>query len=185
MDERIQKYEGLIVSTTMRFRPYITRDLSDEDIKQELRIKVWKALVNFDPSYGFPEERHVFGAVRNRVKDLMIRKHRPEISIDEAFLPGGNTEVATKKHALSWMANKSVDGQQTHTWSSYSIDFYSTDILSELPDVEQQIAVGIVSGFTAKEIQSMIDVKPSVYARHVAAIKAYLDEHRTHREDKK
>lgn len=42
----------------------------EDDMAQMLRLKVWKAVASFDPSRGLSLERHVFGAITNRIKDF-------------------------------------------------------------------------------------------------------------------
>jgi RNA polymerase sigma factor (sigma-70 family) len=68
-------FEGLVYATAARYAPYL--DDSLEDIQQELRVKVWRALIAYDPARsGLSPENYVFGCVYNRVKDLLKQQSR-------------------------------------------------------------------------------------------------------------
>lgn len=83
----LQSYEGLIFATTERWRRFIDED--PEDIRQILRVKVYKALLAYKrgqrPHFSEVEARNrwVHQCVRNQVKDLMKRKPRPVESIED------------------------------------------------------------------------------------------------------
>lgn len=66
----IGAYEGLVFTTSARYSPYL--DDSPEDIAQELRVKVWRALQSYDPARATQTlDGYVFSCVVNRVKDLL------------------------------------------------------------------------------------------------------------------
>lgn len=77
-------YEGLVRKTAAMIAPAVQEDY--EDIVAILRIKVWRALVAFDPSRArLPVERYVFMCVTNQKKDLLKRKRRHEVPLDEEY----------------------------------------------------------------------------------------------------
>jgi RNA polymerase sigma factor (sigma-70 family) len=92
----IASYEGLIFSTAVRYDDYLDDDL--EDIQQILRVKVWRALLAFDPQRSrLDKKNYVFGCVRNQVKDLLKAQARRDrarngrqlyIEDAEAKIPG-------------------------------------------------------------------------------------------------
>jgi RNA polymerase sigma factor (sigma-70 family) len=75
-------YEGLIRKTAAMYAPRIQEDY--EDIVQVLRVKVWRSLAAYDPSRSkLPVERYVFSCVANQVKDLLKRKRRHEVYLED------------------------------------------------------------------------------------------------------
>jgi len=170
-DERLERYEGLVHATMRRWRKYITPDLTDEDVKQELRIKVWRALVSFDPERGYPEERHVFGAVYNRAKDLMNKRWRPEMhsGLEE------NDKRDILRHMGSWESSSS-SVMPNLRYKQY--DQRRTDALNGLPVKHQQVVVSLTAGFNAKETRAALDMKPAEYQRIMREVRVFMDEHR-------
>jgi RNA polymerase sigma factor (sigma-70 family) len=75
-------YEGLVRKTAALVSPFVQEEY--EDIVAILRIKVWRALVAFDPERATqPVERYVFMCVANQKKDLLKRKRRQEVPLDD------------------------------------------------------------------------------------------------------
>ncbi len=178
IEKRILEYEGLIVATTRYWREHITTDLSDDDIEQELRIKVWRALESFDPSRGYPENKHVFGVVRNRVKDLIKRKkieysETQVWSMDfdgskpsEDLMRNYGMSEAFRKNSpmLNWMIQHRVVPEKSST----------SDLLIGLDKDEQQIAVMIARGYTPLEIHKHMGVTLNYVRTRVARIKKHI-----------
>jgi RNA polymerase sigma factor (sigma-70 family) len=76
-------YEGLIRKTAAIYAPRIQEDY--DDILSILRIKVWRALDSYDPGRShMPVERYVFACLRNQIKDLLKRKRRHEVGLQDA-----------------------------------------------------------------------------------------------------
>lgn len=74
-DHAISAYEGLIFATAARYVDIVDDDL--DDIRQVLRLKVWKALMAYDGARSaLEEERFVFGCLRNQVKDILKSQAR-------------------------------------------------------------------------------------------------------------
>jgi DNA-directed RNA polymerase specialized sigma24 family protein len=77
-------YEGLVRKTAAMIAPSVQEDY--DDIVAILRIKVWRALVAFDPARARqPVERYVFMCVTNQKKDLLKRKRRYEVPLDDEY----------------------------------------------------------------------------------------------------
>lgn len=74
-------YEGLVRKTAAIYEPLVQEDY--DDICQILRIKVWRALLSFDPAKSRTgRDRYVFSCVKNQCKDLVKRKRRQETSLE-------------------------------------------------------------------------------------------------------
>jgi RNA polymerase sigma factor (sigma-70 family) len=169
MEAKMLEYEGLVISTVRYWRHMITSDMEDEDIAQELRMKVWRALETFDPSKGYPERNHVFGAVRNRVKDLIGKKRRenfeePNSSMHhdavygESGVSGRDVAVVEKMRELGEI--RSSTG--------------TTDLLIGLSKSEQRVAVMMIQGFNAPEIAGELQLAVSAVRVQIAKIREHV-----------
>lgn len=77
-------YEGLVRKTAGMIAPLVQEEY--EDIVAILRIKVWRALEAYDPSRARqPVERYVFMCLTNQKKDLLKRKRRMEVPLDDGY----------------------------------------------------------------------------------------------------
>lgn len=84
----VRFYEGLCRKTASMYVGLIEEDY--EDVLSILRIKCWRALQAYDPvrAQGVPVERYVFSCVRNQVKDLLKRKRRNELYLEDVSRVG-------------------------------------------------------------------------------------------------
>lgn len=88
--ELLRHYEGLVYRTAQMIDRFVEDDF--DDIVQELRIKVWKALEKWDPArapklvakYGedVARDRSVFAWVKNKQIDIVKKKRRGDVSLD-------------------------------------------------------------------------------------------------------
>lgn len=79
---QVQFYEGLVRKTAGRYQGVIQEEY--EDLCAILRIKCWRALESFDPAKSrVPIQNYVFSCMRNQVKDLLKRKKRNDLYIEE------------------------------------------------------------------------------------------------------
>lgn len=89
---QVDYYEGLVFKTAslvMEQRGGNTDDF--EDVRQDLRITVWKALVAFSPAKAKqPIDKFVFTCLTNRVKDIHRKRRLPEISMEDVA-PNGSS----------------------------------------------------------------------------------------------
>lgn len=75
-------YEGLVRKTASMYERIVEDDY--EDLCQLFRIKAWRALETYDPSKSsMPVERYVFSCIRNQVKDVLKKKRRGELFIED------------------------------------------------------------------------------------------------------
>lgn len=165
MDERLKKYEGLVKSTVKYWRQYITTDLGDEDIAQELRIQIWKSLQAFDPekAKGYSEEKFVFWHVRNKIKDLIAKKHR------EYF------EIYTSEMNLDWKNGDEAETLDRNSISKLKFERKeNTDLISNLPRRQQEICVLMLQGYNNTEVAGIIGVTTSTLRVEIGKIKTTL-----------
>jgi RNA polymerase sigma factor (sigma-70 family) len=96
----ISQYEGLVKKTASLTVEHCEEDF--DDICQLFRVKVWKALLSFDPTqvkdaeakdkHGrTAQDRYVYMCVKNMAKDLVKRVRRNIISMEQMVQePGGD-----------------------------------------------------------------------------------------------
>lgn len=67
-DEDLAPFEGLVFSTARMFASQVKRE--EDDLAQELRIVVWRAVRKHDPTRSsLSLERYVFGCLTNKIRD--------------------------------------------------------------------------------------------------------------------
>jgi DNA-directed RNA polymerase specialized sigma24 family protein len=65
----LRAFEGLVHTTARMFAAQVRRE--EEDLAQELRVRVWRAIVTYDATKSpLSLERYVFQAVTNKIKDF-------------------------------------------------------------------------------------------------------------------
>lgn len=92
--ELLAHYEGLVRKTASRYVG-VVEDMDFDDLCQVFRVKVFRALLSFDPTRSrLPRDRYVFSCIRNQAKDLIRKKRRDELFIEDvAPKVNGNGEV--------------------------------------------------------------------------------------------
>jgi DNA-directed RNA polymerase specialized sigma24 family protein len=86
----LRHYEGLVHRTAQLLAPYV--EMEREDIEQVLRVKVWRALLSFDPARSRTNrDRYVFMCVRDQAKDVAKRVRRNELHIADLVTEDGGT----------------------------------------------------------------------------------------------
>lgn len=84
-------YEGLVRKTASMYERIVEEEY--EDLCQILRLKIWRALGTYDPARSkLPIERYVFSCLRNQCKDLVKKKRRNELFIEDIAPAGGTLE---------------------------------------------------------------------------------------------
>jgi RNA polymerase sigma factor (sigma-70 family) len=134
----IPYYEGLIRTTAAMCAPRV--EVEYEDIVSIFRIKVWRALEAFDPTRSrMPVERYVFSCVKNQEKDLLKRKRRGELYIEDVRGPGEGGQDAFEEAYLA--AEDDYAGVEREL----------PVIPSTLSQLERQVIVRLYSGLTQRE----------------------------------
>lgn len=81
-DDLIRYYEGLVRKTAARYEPYLEEEF--EDICQVFRVKVFRALLAFDRTRSsLARDNYVFGCLVNQAKDLLKKKKRNLLFIED------------------------------------------------------------------------------------------------------
>lgn len=88
---KIPAYEGLIFKTATLIEEFVEIDL--EEIRQRMRIKVWRALVSYSPLRAKQSlDGYVFSCVVNEKKDILKQVRRYDYHMDELERQAGQSE---------------------------------------------------------------------------------------------
>jgi len=80
----LASYEGLVFSTSTRLVRSERVEMEFEDIQQVIRLKVWRALASFDQAKcRTTRDKYVFMCVRDQAKDILKKKVRGELYIED------------------------------------------------------------------------------------------------------
>lgn len=172
----IPYYEGLVRKTAAMYAPHIQEDY--EDIVAILRIKVWRALLAYEASRSNHEgdaalQRFVFSCVKNQVKDLLKRKKRNEVFMDD---------IAPRRAASS-MRGQTTDRDRFEYEHGLAVDH---DVVfghvetpeprlpNTLSNLEREIAVRLYMSFSQKEISAELEMSRAEVERAVRSIRTKM-----------
>lgn len=138
-------YEGLVFKTASLWAGYMQEDF--EDLQQIIWEKVVKALRAHDPKRSrLPTERYVFMCVLNLRKDLLKRRRRDDVYIeDQRRSPTrapSDADLATFEHRYL---------SETGTYDA--IEDERPLIPSTLTAVEREVLCLLYEGYSAHEVQ--------------------------------
>lgn len=157
----IAHYEGLIRKTASLYVPYV--ELDYDDIVQMLRIKVWRALEGHDPAKVKTQtlERFVFMCVKNQCKDLVRRRHRGEMYLEDL------TPANHEDSPVEWMLQLATDHDQTYA----AAEDDGLLIPSTLTGLERAIIAWLYLDRTQKEVAGILELTRAEMERAVKVIR--------------
>lgn len=166
---RVQYYEGLCRKTAARYCGIVQEEY--EDLVQVLRTKCWRALESFDPAKSrVPVQNYVFSCVRNQIKDLLKRKRRNDLYIEE---------IAPTKNRGRGEANPR-DRFEAH-YLLVEEDEAFAEILIETPlipstlnEVERQIVVFLYLNYQQADMAERLGITRRDVAKAVKSIKSKM-----------
>lgn len=155
----IPYYEGLIRRTAAMCAPRV--EVEYEDILAIFRIKVWRALEAFDSTRSrMPVERYVFSCVKNQEKDILKRKRRGELYVEDV-------SAADARFEENYLAVEEED-------VFADVERELPLIPSTLTLVERQVIVHLYSDLTQRETALMLDLGRSEMERTMRSIRAKM-----------
>lgn len=98
----VEAFEGLVLRTAGMYFEGLRMD--EDDVRQFLRIKVWKALESYDRGRATQTvEKYVFTCVTNGMKDLFkqadrAKRNKPECFIEDQYGSDATRERFDAKH---------------------------------------------------------------------------------------
>lgn len=150
-DADIQRYEGLIFKTATLYEGKV-EGMDLDDLRQVFRIKVWRALQSYNPERSsLPEGRFVFGCLVNQGKDLLRRKRRGVLFIED-IAPATDVENGPRdrfeEHYLSLNPDE-VFGL---------IEREETVVPNTLTGVERRVVCLLYANYKKSEIARALDL---------------------------
>lgn len=170
---RVEYYEGLCRKTAARIERFVEPEY--DDLVQVLRIKCWLALESFDPAKARqPIHGYVFSCVRNQVKDLLKKKKRNEVYIEDA---AGAPDGA---HDNGSGANLRRDRFHDHYWRVEESEIFR-DVLGETPLIpptlterQRWVVTCMYLEYGQAEIAEVLGITRREVAKAVRAIKVKM-----------
>jgi RNA polymerase sigma factor (sigma-70 family) len=156
----IAYYEGLIHKTASMYVNLVDDDF--DDIVSVLRIKVWKALRAFDPSKVRTQtvEKYIFMCVKNQCKDLIRKKRRHEVLMDDLSPDGGDAPVG-------WMRQLSTDHEQEYG----AVEEEELLVPSTLSALERRVVFWLYLDRTHREVADLLGLTRAEMERAVRTIR--------------
>lgn len=172
----IGPYEGLVHSTAVRYAPILTDEELD-DIKQLLRIKVWKARLSYSPARVTEakeraEERWVFSCLANYVKDLLKQQSR----LNERR---GGAQVYIEDQAANAPDTFALANGLYDDTAFSGVEEENVELPSTLTLLEQRIvALLLVGEFTQPEMAALLGVSVQRVKKGQAAVREKMGAYR-------
>lgn len=176
-DNEIRHYEGLVRKTASMYANIVEEDF--DDICSLLRIKVWQALLAFDPAKARqPKDAYVFMCVKNRVKDLVKKVRRNDIYIED-IAPTEGTHMREN-------VGGQINGQRDRFESKYLValeeqvfgDLDKPLIPSTLSGRERTVLAYLYLDYPQAEIAEVMEVSRKEVATSVRGIRTKMDDWR-------
>lgn len=164
---QVEFYEGLVRKTSARYAPVVGEEF--EDCCQILRIKCWRALESFDASKtDKPVQNYVFSCVRNQVKDLLKRKRRDEVFIED-IAPSAYASDEGRGAGRERFEAKYLTETEDQAFAELLAE--TPLIPSTLSDTERKVLVCLYMEYQHREIASALSISMRAVAAAVRAIK--------------
>ena len=169
--ESIEFYEGLVRKTAGRYSRIVQEEY--EDLCQILRLKVWRALESFDLEKATqPIQGYVFSCVRNQVKDLLKRKRRDDLHIEDIApqTPAGESEYARRDKFESRYLEHGEEEAFAEVLAETPL------IPSTLSPNERRVVVCMYLEYGQAEIAEVLSLSRREVARSVRGIKDKMED---------
>jgi RNA polymerase sigma factor (sigma-70 family) len=163
----IRHYEGLVFKTASRYVGFVEEEF--EDIQQILRMKVFRALLSYDPSKStMTRDRYVFSCIVNQCKDLVKRKRRNVLFIEDIAPAAYDADKTLRDQFESHYLSTDHESEFGHVEDD---DFIVPSTLSAF---EREIVVHLYLHFTNTEIAQRMERPKREVDKAVKAVKEKL-----------
>lgn len=165
----MRRYEGLIFKTAQMHAHAIEDD--PEDVRQILRIKVWRALVAYDASRSqMSRDRFVFMVLTNQVKDLKKRKRRGELHIEDVA-PRGRNQYGTAGQR-DWFDQRYLSEDHEQVYGDVEDD--DLVVPSTLTPLERRVVALLFRDYKQTEAARQLGLETREVERAVRSIREKL-----------
>jgi RNA polymerase sigma factor (sigma-70 family) len=169
-DQQMAKYEGLVTKTaSMNHRAL---KIEFDELRQELRISVLKALRSYDSqnSKKLPEKRFVFGCMANYLKDLYKVAGRAKRQGATISFDGWGEGSLTTTSKESWRGQLESEVFQKHDMSPLE----GLDLPADLSTEEKVVLVMLVENIPQQEIADRLNIDKEMVLQHKKNLKTKL-----------
>lgn len=182
----LRAYEGLVFSTAamlvrdLQGRGIATAEDDLDDIRQLLRIKVYRALRIYNPaklrrkageSIPAARDRYVFMCVRDCAKDIAKRKRKLTLMIEDvapaALHIGADGEAPRDNFDARYLA-------QSHEEAFASVEISPPPMPASLSALERAVLVLLYRDYTHREIAARLSVSRGDVSTAVRALRQKL-----------
>jgi len=168
-DAEVRQYEGLVISTA-RLVVASGVELDIEDVRQMLRIRVWRALAAYDSSKDrVGIKRWVFGAIVNAKVDLLRRPRRHERSLDQ-FRDSNDQTLSGDNHVDRFDA-RYLNASEDQVYGHVGDDL---ELPSWLNTTERRIVKLLMHGMSSFELDEELGLRHDVTLAYLRTIRVKL-----------
>lgn len=164
----IAPYEGLVHRTAQLFSPLL--GIEQEDLCQELRVKVWKVLRTYDPARSsLPEQRYVYGCLTNYIKDLKkesarrAARERPVEHIEDQVTAFGSLAAFELRYL-----------HVTHDEVFQTVEEAGFILPSTITEPETRVLLRLLHGYSQPEIAEEMGLRREAVKRLVVSLRDKL-----------
>lgn len=165
----LEQFEGLLFKTTVLLMPYVEEDF--DDVRQLLRIKVWRAYESYDSSRSkLTVKAFVFGCLYNYAKDIRKRRHRSELFIED-LAPASASDIGGffSQQQERFYAHYLAVPQEI---AFLDVEDEAPVLPNTLTEEERQVIGFLLLDYTATEITRTLGVGP----KRLRAIRDRIEE---------
>lgn len=173
----LRSYEGLIFATARRYSPYVEAEL--EDIQQDLRVAVFKALLSYDGTRtnALARDRYVFSCMKNRAKDLLKKRPRNESYIED-IAPGVEEQAGIFTAATRDWFEAHVGMASTHEQVYGRVEDDDVLVPNTLTDLERRIVCLLYADYRQAEVARSLGIAKGDMERAMRSIRRKMSDWR-------
>jgi RNA polymerase sigma factor (sigma-70 family) len=162
MAAALRHYDGLVSATARRCVAFCEEDY--DDVVQVLRVKVWQALRAYDPARTRTDRDHyVFMCVRDRAKDVVKKKKRNQLHIEDLRTMG---EAAPDRFDARYLCSTRE--------ANYAAIEDDDDPLRALDELERQIVEMLTADYKQAQVARTLGLQKVEMDRAMRSIRLKL-----------
>lgn len=171
-------YEGLVIKTSTHRRYEGIKRWDREEVRQLLRLRVWKALLAWDPKEprtrkrlleGKTEEQlrdaYVFGCVTNQMKDLLKRDRERDLLVED-FLDTDRGEDGQWEGAAARFERRYLS-VETDAIEAVAVPLIPNTLTSD----ERYVLLCAYNGYNGPETAERLGMTRGQVAMHIREIR--------------
>ena len=141
-EQSIEEYQNILAGCISRNLPLIMAlQLEIEDVKQDLNIRLLKALGRFEPDRCRSLPLYLYHELQYEILDIR-RRHRPH------GIVGVPKDIRLD---LLYLDRRDTDGEFVEIPIDDDYDFFSHDIIQMLPEDERSVLLKKISGYPIRK----------------------------------